>query len=124
MIFLLISFLERITNYGNYNSYFCIVLIMRIEFSHIGKQLSTRVAGAAVRKKIVQRIKMNECVVFDFTGVEIVSNSFADECFAKLMVEFDLPKVKEHTTFQNASPFIKAVIANSFKERLQAIHAH
>jgi hypothetical protein len=97
---------------------------MRIEFSHIGKQLSTRVAGAAVRKKIVQRIKMNECVVFDFTGVEIVSNSFADECFAKLMVEFDLPKVKEHTTFQNASPFIKAVIANSFKERLQAIHAH
>jgi hypothetical protein len=97
---------------------------MRIEFLHIGRQLSTRVAGAAVRKQIVQGIKMNETVVFDFSGVEIVSNSFADECFAKLMVEFDLPKLKEHTTFQNASPFIKAVIANSFKERLQAIHAH
>jgi hypothetical protein len=97
---------------------------MRIEFLHIGRQLSTHVAGAAVRKQIVQGIKMNEKVVFDFSGVEIVSNSFANECFAKLMIEFDLPKVKEHTTFQNASPFIKAVIANSFKERLQAIHAH
>jgi hypothetical protein len=77
-----------------------------------------------MRKKIVQYIEKNERIVFDFSGVEIVSNSFADECFAKLMVDFDLPRVKEQTTIQNASPFIKAVIANSFKERLQAIHAH
>ncbi|HEK21111.1 STAS-like domain-containing protein [Mucilaginibacter sp. HC2] len=98
--------------------------MMRIEFSHIGKQLSTRVAGAAMRKQIIQGIEKKEKIVFDFSGVDIVSNSFADECFAKLMIHFDLPVVKEHTTFQNASPFIKAVIANSFKERLQAIHAH
>jgi hypothetical protein len=96
---------------------------MRIEFSHIGTQLSTRIAGAAIRKKIVQSIERNEKVIFDFSEVEIVSNSFADECFAKLMLDFDLSKVKEHTTFQNASPFIKAVIANSFKERLQALHS-
>ena len=96
---------------------------MRIEFSSIGKQLSTRVAGATVRKQIIQGIEKNERIVFDFSGVEVVSNSFADECFAKLVLDFDLPKVKEHTTFQNASPFIKAVIANSFKERLQALHA-
>ncbi len=97
---------------------------MRIEFSHIGKQLSTRVAGATVRRQIIQGIEKNESIIFDFSGVEIVSNSFADECFAKLILEFDLPKVKAHTTFQNASPFIKAVIANSFKERLQALHSH
>lgn len=98
--------------------------MMRIEFSNIGKQLSTRVAGAAMRRQIIQGIEKNEKVVFDFSGVEIVSNSFADECFAKLMIHFDLPVVKEHTTFQNASPFIKAVIANSFKARLQMIHSH
>jgi hypothetical protein len=97
---------------------------MRIEFSQIGKQLSTRVTGAAMRKQIMQWIEKKKKIVFDFSGVEIVSNSFADECFAKLMIHFDLPVVKEHTTFQNASPFIKAVIANSFKERLQAIHSH
>ena len=98
--------------------------MIRIEFSHIGKQLSTRVAGAAMRKQIIQGIEKKEMIVFDFSGVEIVSNSFADECFAKLMIHFDLPVVKEHTTFQNATPFIKAVIVNSFKERLQAIHSH
>ena len=97
---------------------------MRIEFSHIGKQLSTRLAGATVRKQIVTGIEKNEHIVFDFSGVEMVSNSFADECFAKLVLDFDLPRVRQYTTFQNASPFIKAVIANSFKERLQALHAH
>jgi len=94
---------------------------MRIEFSHIGKHLSTRVAGASVRKIIIRSLEKNERVIFDFSNVEVVSNSFADECFAKLVLNFDLPMVKEYTTFQNASPFIKAVIANSFKERLQAI---
>ena len=96
---------------------------MRIQFSQFGKQLATRVAGSVVRETIVKSIERNEKVIFDFSDVEIITNSFADECFAKLVFDFDLPKVKEHTTFQNANPFIKAVIANSFKERLQAIHA-
>lgn len=95
---------------------------MHIMFSHIGKQLATRRAGSAVRNTIIEGIENNENIIFDFDGVEMVSNSFADECFAKLIFHFDLPKVKQHTTFQNASPFIKAVIANSFKERLQSLH--
>ncbi|WDF77124.1 STAS-like domain-containing protein [Mucilaginibacter sp. KACC 22773] len=98
--------------------------MIRIAFSHTGRQLSTRVAGAALREKIIEGIENDQKIIFDFAGVDIVSNSFADECFAKLMLHFDLPVVKEHTTFQNASPFIKAVIANSFKERLQAMHTH
>ena len=97
---------------------------MEINFSHIGKQLSTRVVGAAMRKGIITRIEQNEKVVFNFLNVEMISNSFADECFAKLILDFDLPIVKGHTTFKNASPFIRAVIANSFKERLQAIHSN
>ncbi len=96
---------------------------MRILFSHKGRHLSTRIDGAHSRREIEAAIERGEKVELDFDGVEVVSNSFADECFAKLMFEFDLPRVKAHTTFINASPFIKAVIANSFKERLQAIHA-
>jgi len=95
---------------------------MHILFSTIGKQLSTRKDGAVVREKIARGIEKNQWIVLDFDGVEVVSNSFADECFAKLMLDFDLPTVKAHTTFKNASPFIKAVIANAFKERLHAMH--
>lgn len=95
---------------------------MHILFSTFGKHLSTRMDGAIVRERIVKGIAEDQWIELDFDGVEVVSNSFADECFAKLMLEFDLPKVKAHTTFKNASPFIKAVIANSFKERLQTMH--
>lgn len=93
-----------------------------IAFSEMGVHLSTRLEGATMRNKIAAFIASEEYVIFDFKGVEVISNSFADECFAKLMVDFDLSFIKAHTTFQNANPFIKAVIANSFKERLQAMH--
>lgn len=96
---------------------------MHILFSHKGKHLSTRIDGAFFRREIEQAVERGEKVQLDFDGVEVVSNSFADECFAKLVFSFDLPHIKQHTTFINASPFIKAVIANSFKERLQAVHA-
>jgi hypothetical protein len=95
---------------------------MFIEFKNIGKHLGTRIAGASVREKIIEAIANDESIIFDFTDVEIISNSFADECFAKLTFTFPLDKVKEKTHFQNASPFIKAVIANSFKERLASMH--
>lgn len=96
---------------------------MRILFSHKGKHLSTRIDGAFFRREIEQAIERGERVQLDFDGVDVVSNSFAHECFAKLIFSFDLFHVKEYTTFVNASPFIKAVIANSFKERLQAGHS-
>lgn len=109
-------------NYGNSFIFVKQTFVMHIIFSHIGKQLATRKAGSAVRNTIIEGIENNENIIFDFAGVEIVSNSFADECFAKLIFHFDLPQFKQHTTFQNASPFIKAVIANSFKERLQSLY--
>jgi len=91
---------------------------MLIEFGHIGTHLGTRFAGASVREKIISSFGETDKFVFDFTGVETVSNSFADECFAKLIFNFGMEDIKGKTTFQNASPFIKAVIANAFKERL------
>ena len=94
---------------------------MLIEFGHIGTHLGTRFAGASVREKIISSFDDTDKFVFDFAGVETVSNSFADECFAKLIFNFEMDEIKSKTTFQNASPFIKAVIANSFKERLSQL---
>ncbi|MCD2424934.1 STAS-like domain-containing protein [Niabella pedocola] len=92
---------------------------MNIQFKNIGIHLGTRVHGAEIRSQIVEAMKQSDKIVFDFSDVETVSNSFADECFAKLTLFFSLDEVKSKTTFVNASPFIKAVIANSFKARLQ-----
>ena len=91
---------------------------MLIEFGEIGTHIGTRFAGASVREKIEAVFETTEKFIFDFTGVETISKSFADECFAKLLFKFEMSEIKNKTTFQNASPFIKAVIANEFKERI------
>jgi hypothetical protein len=91
---------------------------MVIQFKNISTNLGTRISGAEVREQIIGHLNNGEKLVFDFSDVEVVSNSFADECFAKLIFNFEMDKIKEFTTFQNASPFIKTVIATAFKERL------
>ena len=95
---------------------------MIFEFKNVGIHLGTRSNGANVREEIISAIKVTETpIVFDFTGVETVSNSFADECFAKLLLLFPIEIIKQKTTFVNATPFIKAAIANSFKARLSQL---
>jgi len=39
-----------------------------------------------------------EAVVLDFTRVNVVSNSFADECIAKLRLKMPWEKLKKHNT--------------------------
>ena len=94
---------------------------MLIEFGHIGSHLGTRFAGATVREKITSYFNDTDKFVFDFAGVETVSKSFADECFAKLIFEFDVEQIRRKTTFKNTSPYIKATIANAYKERLSEV---
>lgn len=91
---------------------------MTIRLGHIGVHLETRFAGASIREKIISSFNETDKFIFDFTGVETISNTFADECFAKLIFNFKREEIKEKTAFQNASPFIKAVIVNAFNERL------
>ena len=91
---------------------------MEVKFRNIGSHIGTRTSGAKVRAGVVSAISKNQKVTFNMKGVEVVSHCFADECFAKLTTSFDLKTIKAHTTFVNASPFVKASIASSFKERL------
>lgn len=92
----------------------------KIEFGTIGTHLGTRFAGASVRLKIEEMFATTDKFIFDFIGVETISKAFADECFAKLLLKFEMDKIKEKTTFQGANPFIKAEIANAFKDRIAA----
>lgn len=95
---------------------------MTIEFGNIATHLGARFHGAEVREMIINALNDGEKnIVFDLSGVESISNSFADECFAKLTLYFSMDEIKERTTFINGSSFIKSVIANAFKTRLTPI---
>lgn len=91
-------------------------------FNEIGTNLGTRVLGAEVQKKLLPVIQGDEKVVLDFEGVDIVSNSFADECLAKLLLIMPLDELKQRTTFRGLNDFAKKNIAVAFKRRLLAMN--
>ena len=68
-------------------------------FRDFGENLGTRPLGQKVREQLVPLLEKEDLVVLDFTGVNVVSNSFADECIAKLLLTMPLAELKAHTTF-------------------------
>ena len=78
--------------------------MVTFSFREYGENLGTRPLGQRVRERLLPLIEQNECVVLDFTGVNVVSNSFADECIAKLLIEMPLAELKKRTTFRGLNP--------------------
>ena len=87
-------------------------------FRDFGENLGTRPLGQKVREQLVSLLEKEDCVVLDFTGVNVVSNSFADECIAKLLLTMSLAELKAHTTFRGLNP----VAAESVLTALQRRH--
>ena len=73
--------------------------------------------GKRVREKLLPLIEKNDCVVLDFTGVNVVSNSFADECIAKLLLEMSLVELKSRTTFKGLNPIASESVLTALRHR-------
>ena len=58
-----------------------------------------------------------ERVILDFTGVDVVTNSFADECIAKLLVEFPLEELKRRTTFRGLNSMATKSVLGALQRR-------
>ena len=78
--------------------------MVTFNFKEFGENLGTRPLGKRVLEQFLPMIEQNDCVVLDFTGVDVVSNSFADECIAKLLLVMSLSELKSRTTFIGSSP--------------------
>jgi hypothetical protein len=95
--------------------------MVRFEFRNIGEYLGTRQLGEKVRSQLLPLIQGNEKVELDFTSVEVVSNSFADECLAKLLLVMSLDELKQRTTFTGVNDLVRKNIAIAFRRRLNAL---
>lgn len=62
-------------------------------------------------------LKGGDVVVLDFTGVDVVSNSFADECIAKLLLTMSLAELKDRTTFRGLNPLASESVLTALKRR-------
>lgn len=94
---------------------------MKISFGHIGSSLGTRVLGCDIREEVSIALFRQEFVCFDFKNVEIISHSFADECFGKLLLDFDIDFLRDHSTFLNTNEEISKAISFTLKERARQL---
>lgn len=88
-----------------------------IVFSEYGTDFGTRDMGAKIRMEFRPLLDQGIRVAFDFSGVNVVSNSFSDECFAKLLNEIPLERLRQVTTFRNLTPMAERSILVAFQRR-------
>ena len=91
--------------------------MVTFSFIQYGENLGTRPLGQRVRESLLPLIEQNDCVVLDFTGVNVVSNSFADECIAKLLLHMPLSELKRRTTFRGLNPVASECVLTALRRR-------
>ena len=91
--------------------------MVTFKFIDYGKNLGTRSLGQKVRDCLMPLLEGNERVVLDFTGVDVVSNSFADECIAKLLLTMSLAELKSRTTFRGLNPVSSESVLTALQRR-------
>lgn len=97
--------------------------MVEFKFSEYGTNFGTREQGAMLRAKLLPLIKGNERVILNFEGVNVVTNSFADECIAKLLLEMPLHELKARTTFRALTPMANTSILVALQRRYKVMKA-
>lgn len=92
------------------------------KFSNYGDSMGTRLLGAKIRAYLRPLLDGDERVVLDFSGIDTVTNSFADECIAKLLLEMPLDELKSKTTFAGVTPMVERSILTALKRRQMQIY--
>ena len=91
--------------------------MVTFNFIEFGENLGTRPLGKRVREQLLPLLEKDERVVLDFTGVNVVSNSFANECIAKLLLTMPLSELKSRTTFRGLNPIASECVLTALQRR-------
>ena len=95
--------------------------MVEFKFSQFGTNFGSSDMGAKIRQQLRPLLDNDEKVVLDFTGVNVVTNSFADECIAKLLLEMSLDDLKKHTTFRGLNPLAERRVLVALQRRYKVI---
>lgn len=95
--------------------------MVEFKFSDFGTNFGTRDMGARIRQQLRPLLDGEEKVILDFSGVNVVTNSFADECIAKLLLEMSLDNLKRHTTFRGLNPLAERSILVALQRRYRVL---
>lgn len=91
---------------------------MIVDMSKFGTALITRVSGRAAYDFVASESNdFSIPVVFDFSEVDTVTNSFADELFGRMAFEFGMEKTRSVTSFLNVKPLSARIIRRAMDTR-------
>jgi hypothetical protein len=91
---------------------------MVIDMKEFGETFGTRQQGRRIRNEVLMMTEdLSIPAVFDFSDVAIVSSSFADECFGKMIIGIKIEALKEKIKFRNANNDIQTIISRAIKLR-------
>lgn len=95
---------------------------MIFKFNEYGKRLSTRDQGREV-KAVFDKLydSTSNKITLDFSGIELVTNSFADELIGKKIIEVGIDNFKSKTTFINLKPFVAMCIKKAIDNRVDEL---
>ncbi|MDO4539331.1 MAG: STAS-like domain-containing protein [Coriobacteriales bacterium] len=91
---------------------------MVIAMREFGRSLVTRASGRAAYAQIAETLDAaGDVVVFDFNGVDSITNSFADEVFGHLVADMGMDALRVRTTFAGIAPFWARIVRSAMDAR-------
>ena len=86
------------------------MIIEEMKLAGFGTFLGTRELGKMVKTQIETKITTGNPVIIDFEKIQGITNSFADECFGKLLVDIGAQKFSNTIKFSHLDPDEKSII--------------
>lgn len=91
---------------------------MVIMMNEFGRCLTTREAGREAYTTIKDAMSSTSGkIAFDFSGVDMITNSFADEVFGRLVAEMGFDRFKSRSTFASISGLWAKVVRVAMDSR-------
>jgi hypothetical protein len=94
---------------------------MHARLLQLGRHLSSRERARHLREEVLRYVQNPEKITVDLSGVRSVSDSFADEFFAVLVVQHGERWFREHILVIDALPEVRAAIIRAIRARLGEI---
>ena len=95
--------------------------MVTFRFAKYGTILVSRALGAQVREELLAELAKGEKVALDFEGIEMVGNSFADECLGKLLLDIPLDDLRQITTFKNLTGTSRVSVSAALRRRYYSL---
>ena len=96
-----------------------VLFVMKGEAASFG----SRIAGAPVRNKLVNLVRMcpGQRIMIDFQDIPLVSSSFADEVLGKLFVELGPMTFAQRFKFRNVATTVQRLIDKAIMQECRSL---